>query len=680
MSDGAARTGTAITEEGGRRHTEERAAAGGAGGENAITEPGDEDGGGWVGSLQRVDPDRYELGAEIARGGGGRIVAARDRRLSRKVALKVPLVADGEAGRRFEREALVTARLQHPGIVPVYEAGRLPTGESFYAMKLVAGRSLRDAIAELATARDRMALLPQLIAVAEAIAYAHARGVVHRDLKPSNVLVGELGETVVIDWGLAKDLTLPADPEVGDEPRPGGPDEMTRAGAVMGTPAYMAPEQARGIVVDERADVWALGAMLYHLLAGRPPYEGASATEVVDKVRLGPPPPLAEQEPDAPPDLVAIATRAMARDPHDRYPGAAEVAADLRRFETGQLVGAHRYTTRERIGRWLRRHRAVVTMAAAAALSLLVFGAFGVRRVVRERDRAEGERLVAETQRRAAEDLVEFMLSDLRDRLERVGRLDALEGVGDRVERYYRAIAETPGGRDAAARTRRAEALAALGDVRRTRGDLVGAVAVYEESLGLRAELSRAEPALPSLRRDVAAGQILLGDGLRAQGRLDDALASYRGALGTLTQLSADRPGELSAEARLAEAHLRIGEVERQRGELDAAVASLGQSLALRRALAERDPADAHRQLDLAASHQALGATLLERATWALRSRACRQRSPWPSAWPPRLRTTPSGSGPWRWARSGSATPSGRGAPTVPRPSPTGARSPSWSG
>ena len=157
-------------------------------------------------ALTVVDRDHYADGAEIARGGMGRISLARDRRLGRRVAIKELLSRSETFTLRFEREARITARLQHPNIIHVYEAGRWPTGEPFYAMNLVTGRPLDELIAEAKTVDERLALVANVVDVVDALAYAHGEGVIHRDLKPSNVLVGEFGETVVIDWGLAKDL------------------------------------------------------------------------------------------------------------------------------------------------------------------------------------------------------------------------------------------------------------------------------------------------------------------------------------------------------------------------------------------------------------------------------------------------------------------------------------------
>jgi serine/threonine protein kinase len=220
---------------------------------------------------QTRDPGRYHILGEHGRGGLGRVSRAHDVDLGRDIAIK-ELISRGHVGEvRFLREALITARLEHPGIVPVYEAGRWPDGTPFYAMKLVAGRPLRDLIAERATVDERIGLLHHVIAVADAIAYAHGRNIIHRDLKPSNVIVGDFGETVVIDWGLAKDLTASDDPAAaaGSSSRDSGDAGLTSAGSILGTPAYMAPEQERGEHVDQRADVYAIGAMLWELCALR---------------------------------------------------------------------------------------------------------------------------------------------------------------------------------------------------------------------------------------------------------------------------------------------------------------------------------------------------------------------------------------------------------------------------
>ncbi|HEY2515313.1 MAG TPA: serine/threonine-protein kinase, partial [Polyangiaceae bacterium] len=272
----------------------------------------------------------FDLRREIARGGMGRIVEAIDRAQGRSVAVKF-LLGDGAVLReRFAREARITASLQHPGIVPVYYAGESSAGEPFYAMKLVEGRSLAAAIDDGRDLGARLAMLPHVIAVTDALAYAHAHRVIHRDLKPSNVLLGAYGETVIVDWGLAKELGAPD----GDAPPlfESGEDGLTGHGRAIGTPRYMPPEQARGEATDERADVYSLGALLYHLLTGVPPYAALRSGDVLDKVRLEAPRPAESLEPGLPPDLAAVIRKAMARAPADRYATAGEVAEDLRRF------------------------------------------------------------------------------------------------------------------------------------------------------------------------------------------------------------------------------------------------------------------------------------------------------------------------------------------------------------
>ena len=389
----------------------EREAATVAAGEGPAQEGGAE--------LRTIGREGYAIEGPFAAGGIGRILRARDRYLDRPVALKELLVADrGAAERRFVREALLTARLQHPAIVPIYEAGRWPSGEPFYAMKLVAGRSLRAVIAERRTLDERLALLPNVLTVAEALAYAHGQGVIHRDLKPENVLVGEYGETVVIDWGLAKDLrAAEEEPEAAEvEAAAGGARGgattdvgagLTVAGAVMGTPQYMPPEQAEGRPVDARADVYALGAILYHLLTGAPPYEGTTAMAILIKVLSGPPAAVTERQPGVPRDLVALVDKAMARAPADRYPSAREFADDLRRFQTGKLVAAHHYTASERLRRWAQRNRTAVVVASIALVVVAAIGGASIRSVIRneaEARAAAAEAREAEAGARAAEE------------------------------------------------------------------------------------------------------------------------------------------------------------------------------------------------------------------------------------------------------------------------------------
>jgi serine/threonine protein kinase/WD40 repeat protein len=356
-------------------------------------------------SLPRIDDNTYAIGTEIARGGMGKILAARDRRLRREVVIKVMVRESGRIDPRFEREALITARLQHPSIVRVYDAGVLGDGRAFYAMERVRGRSLEVVLAEATTLRERLALLPHAIAVCDALAYAHNEGVVHRDLKPSNILLGPFGETVVIDWGLAKDLNL-GEPEAAAasaEMRRGHDSSLTQLGAVMGTPAFMAPEQARGESADERTDIYALGALLYTMFTGAPPHTGKSSDEVIEAVVGGRRKPIQSVEPGVPAELATIVEHAMEHAPADRYASAKALADDLRAFAAGKLVASHEYSTWHLVRRWVKRYRVTLSVAAGALVLLALTGVLAVRNVYEERDIALDAQRKEATARLAAE-------------------------------------------------------------------------------------------------------------------------------------------------------------------------------------------------------------------------------------------------------------------------------------
>jgi WD40 repeat protein len=331
---------------------------------------------------------RYRFGVEIARGGMGRVVEATDTLLGRTVAVKEALATDPDALRRFARETRITARLEHPSIVPVHDAGRSPDGSPYYVMRKVSGRPLEDLVRAADSLAQRLALLPHLVAAAQAVAHAHQRGVVHRDLKPTNILVGDLGETVVIDWGLAKVIDEP-DEVVPDAPAGPGESLRTRIGTVFGTPGFMSPEQLRGDPVDARSDVYALGATLYHLLAGEPPHASRSADDMMEAALAGPPQPIGDLVAGVPAELSTIVDKALAYDDAGRYPDAGALVEDLQRFLTGQLVASHRYSRRERLRRFVRKNRVAVTVSAAAAIALAIGAWIAIGSVIRERDRAD---------------------------------------------------------------------------------------------------------------------------------------------------------------------------------------------------------------------------------------------------------------------------------------------------
>ena len=314
--------------------------------------------------------------------------------------------------------------------MPIYEAGTWPNGSAFYTMRLVSGGTLAEAIERAKTTIEgRLALLPHVVAVTDALAYAHDNRIIHRDLKPQNVLVGEFGETVVIDWGLAKELGDDHD----DVPaRTAAGTDVTMAGSVIGTLCFMPPEQARGEELDERADVFSLGAILYNVLAGEPPYWNQpreTPQQLLEAVLRRSPTPIAELAPQAPADLHAIVERAMAREPAHRYASAKEMAEELRRFQTGKLVAAREYRISDLLARWIRRHRGAVTVGSVAALVLAAVGVIAVVNVTRSRDAERTARVAADTARGAADTSVAALL-------EEQGRSELVDGHRDRALAY----------------------------------------------------------------------------------------------------------------------------------------------------------------------------------------------------------------------------------------------------
>ena len=328
---------------------------------------------------------------ELGRGGQSIVWRALDRFVGREVALKELTWPGAEkssgstraAQARFLREARLTAQLDHPGIVAVHELARRPDGTLYSAQKLVRGRTLKAALAQCRTLSQRLEMLPHLVAAAQAMAYAHGRSVVHRDLKPSNVMVGPYGETVVVDWGLAKRRgeAEAASPT----PTPDSSPELTQAGVALGTPSYMSPEQARGDLetIDERSDVFSLGAMLYELLTGRPPFQGLDNAQVIEAVRSGHIVPVRVVCPEAPPELAAIAERALRRNPAERYPDAAAFASELLAYRAGARVEAYAYGSLELARKFVQRNPAL-SVAVAASVLILIGAAIAVALQLRQ--------------------------------------------------------------------------------------------------------------------------------------------------------------------------------------------------------------------------------------------------------------------------------------------------------
>ena len=548
-----------------------------------------------TGANPRAGIDGLTLGRTISSGGMGVVVEAFDTKLERRIALKLPRSDDPLAQRRFDREVKITARLQHPAIVPVYAAGTLGDGEKYYAMRLVDGDTLDVAIDRATTPTARLALVRAVTTVAGAIAYAHSQGVLHRDIKPANVLVGKFGEVVVIDWGLARDIGTDdhASPLAAGSVQPLADDTRTVDGTVVGTPAYMAPEQARGEPVDERADVFALGALLYHVLRGAPPVRSGDLAEL----------------PALPRDLVAIVGRAMSSEPALRYPTAAELVADLERFEAGQLVGAREYSLRQLVGRWIRRHRAVLTVSAIAIVALIAIGASSIARILRAERIATTERERAVEHRVDAEELMDFMLVDLRDKLIPLGKLDMLDTVARKARAYYDRRGDAT---DPTDRQNRAVALQNIGDVLVDRGDLPGALGAYRSALVIQQTLLAVTPADEALQRASGISHERIGEVLAKQGDEAGALASYRAGFALSALLAAAAPADLDRQSDLSISHKWVGATLLVQGDLAGALVEYRAALAIDERVAAARPDDPERQRSVSVAHARIGDALLQ--------------------------------------------------------------------
>jgi eukaryotic-like serine/threonine-protein kinase len=311
----------------------------------------------------------YRLVGKIATGGMGTVFLVEDDRLKRQVALKVLTIPDNEGtlSERMMREAQTVARLEHPGIVPVHEVGRLPDGRVFYTMKYVEGMTLRE---HARADGDLPAMLRFFQRVCEAVAFAHARGVVHRDIKPSNIMLGQFGEVLVMDWGIASwagELQPTTDDrEHADVQTP----QVTAPGAVVGTPAYMAPEQARGDVamIDHRADIYSLGAVLYYILSGCGPFDAMVAESIRNAVVFGQFPEPRQLNRKVNRRLNAICVKAMHTDREQRYQSASDMSNDIARWLDGNPVTAYRDSVWERVSRWIGRHQFIVMIILAYIL------------------------------------------------------------------------------------------------------------------------------------------------------------------------------------------------------------------------------------------------------------------------------------------------------------------------
>jgi serine/threonine-protein kinase len=496
---------------------------------------------------------RFAVLRPYAEGGLGKVSLARDRELNREVALKEikPGYADdAEARSRFLAEAEITGGLEHPGVVPVYGLGRFGDGRPYYAMRFIQGDSLKDAIRRFHGTEWKKekpgerqlalrGLLDRFVDVCNAVAYAHSRGVIHRDLKPANVMLGPYGETLLVDWGLAKALSLgegrTAPPQGFLRPS-SGQAIVTQAGAVVGTPEYMAPEQASGGALGPPADVFGLGATLYHLLTGRSPFGGPDLMDVLLHVVECNCPTAREVKPSTPSALSAICQKAMARQPLDRYSSARELAQDVERWLADEPVSAYPEPLLARLARWGRRHRPLVAGAAALLLTAVAALAVGIVAVKREKDRTE------EARQRTRAALDEMSSQVIEDWLSRRGRLEpAQQQFLEKALAYYESFA-AESGQTEGVRHSVADAHLRIGNIHYRLGQHGDAETAYRRAQELSASLAGDFPSAHQYRHQLAFSHLRLGNLLSNTGRPKDAEAAFLDALAIYQPLAAEYP------------------------------------------------------------------------------------------------------------------------------------------
>ena len=534
-----------------------------------------------------VSPDeRYTLGPRLGRGGMAEVYRAHDHQLDRPVALKLLSHSDPATLSRCLREARTQARVRHRHVLEVYDTGELD-GRPFIALRLVEGATLGE-LAERSSLEELIALSIQ---VAEGLDAAHQMGLVHRDVKPSNVLVEERdGELTAFvgDFGIAAPVV-----------------DSARASGLAGTIPYLAPERLEpGARPDRRSDVWSFGVMLYQLLTGELPFEGAEIFGRLQSIREARPVAPRDRLPALPADLEAIVLKCLRKDPADRYPTARAVAQDLKRYLRGEVVEAHAAGLAYRATRFVLRHRGWVRLATA--LSTLLLASLVVAAVLGWRAHlAEGRATLRQGQ---AENLIGFMLHDLRDKLDRLGRLELIDDVGNEALRYFAAVpAEELSDEELA---RYGTALHQIGEVRLRQGRAQAAVEAFGQSLALSRTSRERDRDNPERLFELGQSHFWVGYGLRELGDLDGARASFESYLWVSEELATAESENPRWLAELGYAHSNLGTLHQDRGELDRAIERFVASLEAKEQLDRLMPDDLDLRRDLAWAHNALGVAL----------------------------------------------------------------------
>jgi len=589
------------------------------------------------------DGQRFRILRPHARGGLGAVFVALDTELHREVALKKILDrhADDPTSRaRFLLEAEVTGGLEHPGIVPVYGLGTYEGGRPYYAMRFIRGDTLKEAVdcfhADEILKRDPgrrslelRKLLRRFLDVCNAIDYAHTRGVLHRDIKPGNIIVGNHGETLVVDWGLAKARGR-ADAGASDErplvPSSSSGSSETLPGSALGTPAYMSPEQARGDLenLGPRSDVYSLGATLYYLLTGKPPFEG-DAIDVIPAVQRGAFQPPRSLVPAIDRALEAVCLKAMALVPADRYPTPKALGEEVERWMADESVAAYRESWTRTLTRWLTRHRTGVTAVGAAMLVALAgLGAvLGVQAWANGQLTAKNAELDLEFRREAevrkeAQANFNMALKAVEDYLTSVSEntlLKQQDSVDIRSLRrellntalkYYKNFVNQRSS-DPRLRQQLANAYFRVGEITQEIDSRVEAIEAFHSSQTIWEELAAAEPETHELRGQLADCHLAIGKQKGALGDLQGAMTSLNEALAILQPIAARQLDPAPFQTRLADCYSEIGIIQGRLQSGDGGLDSLVKARAIQQRLLAQHPEQIHYRQRMAEIINVLG-------------------------------------------------------------------------